>query len=119
MKRIINGALLVVVLGGVAALIFAVMSWGDDPAKKEVAPAAPKIVYMSTEGVVANIERRLQGQAGFAVKAKCPKKVDEAVGSKFRCSVRKAGRDDKIAIATVKINGENGQFTWSSKPYKG
>lgn len=116
-KNVINALLVLLVAAGVAVLVLGIRMWRDDPAAKEKAPVAPKIVYMSTEGVVANIERRLEGQSGFGLKATCPKKVDEAVGSKFRCSVRRDGQDDKIAIATVKINGEGGQFTWTSEPY--
>ncbi|MFI5425647.1 hypothetical protein [Aeromicrobium sp. UC242_57] len=116
-KKLIDLLLLLLVAGGVVALALGVMMWGDDPAAEEKAPAVPKVVYMSTDGVVANIERRLEGQTGYGLKARCPKKVDEAVGTTFRCSVRRDGQDDKIAIATVEINGKGGQFTWTSEPY--
>lgn len=116
-KNLINVLLVLLVGAGIVVLVMGIKMWGDDPAAKEKAPVAPKIVYMSTEGVVANIERRLEGQTGYGLKAKCPKKVNEAVGSKFRCSVRRDGQDEKIAIATVKINGEGGQFTWTSEPF--
>lgn len=116
-KNLINVLLVLLVVAGVVVLVMGLKMWGDDPAAEEKAPVAPKIVYMSTQGVEANIERRLEGQTGFALKARCPKKVDEAVGSKFRCSVRRDGQDEKIAIASVKINGEGGQFTWTSEPF--
>lgn len=116
-KSLINGLLLLLVVGGFAAVIFAALSWNNDPAEKEKAPEAVKVVRMSTEGVRGNIERRLGEQSGLALKARCPKKVNEAVGTTFRCSVRRDGQDAKIAIASVQINGEGGQFTWTSEPY--
>lgn len=115
-KSLVSGLMGLLVVGGIIALIFGFLSWQDDPAAKEKAPVAPKVVYMSTAGVVANIERRLEQQSGLALAAKCPKKVDEAVGTKFRCSVRRDGQDNRIAIAHVEINGEGGQFTWKSTP---
>lgn len=116
-KPVVNALLFLVVAAGIAALVGGVLMWKDDPAKDEVAPVAPKVVYMSTAGVVDNIERRLERQTGYGLRAKCPKKVDEAIGTKFRCSVRRDGQDAKIAIAHVEINGEGGQFTWKSTPY--
>lgn len=117
-KNITSLLLLLLVAGGIAAVVFAALSWNNDPAKKQKAPETVKAVYMSTEGVEANIERRLGKQSGLALKARCPKKVNEAVGTTFRCSVRRGGQDRKIAIASVKINGEGGQFTWKSEPFQ-
>ena len=116
-QKAVNTLLLLVLGAGVAALVVAFLAWKNDPAKDEVAPAAPQVVLMSTSGVVANIERRLEAQTGYGLQAKCPKKVDETVGTRFRCSVRRDGQDAKIAIAHVEINGEGGQFTWKSTPY--
>lgn len=116
-QKTVNTLLFLVLGAGIAALVVGILAWKNDPAKDEVAPVAPEVVYMSTSGVVANIERRLETQTGYGLRARCPKKVDEAVGTKFRCSVRRDGQDAKIAIAHVEINGEGGQFTWKSTPY--
>lgn len=113
MKIFINIMLGLVVIALIAAvyLMFKTSGGDDEP---EATPSTTAIRYMSTNGVVDNIERKLQARAGRALKIRCPKKVDSAVGTKFRCSVRPAGSDEKIAIASVVIDGPNGDFSWTS-----
>lgn len=112
MKAFINVMLGIVVIALIAAVYFMIKTSGGDDAEPEAAPDA--IAYMSTKGVVDNIERRLEKRIGSALAVKCPKKVDSAIGTKFRCSVRYAGGTEKIAIASVVIDGPDGDFTWTS-----
>jgi hypothetical protein len=112
-KTFINIMLGVVVLALIAAVYLMIKTTGgeDEPA---AAAKTPKIVYMSTGGVVENIERRLESRIGAKLAIRCPKKVDSAMGTRFRCSVRYAGGTEKIALATVVIDGPNGDFSWTS-----
>lgn len=115
MKAFINVMLGIVVIALIAAVyfMFKTSGGGDEPAP-EAGAATDAVVYMSTNGVVDNIERRLEARIGTALAVKCPKKVDSAIGTTFRCSVRYAGGADKIAIASVEIDGPDGDFTWTS-----
>lgn len=113
MKVFINIMLGIVVIALIAAVYLMFKTSGGD---EEEAPAVEPdaIAYMSTGGVVDNIERRLEAKIGSALAVRCPKKVDSAIGTTFRCSVRHQGGAEKIAIASVVIDGPDGDFTWTS-----
>lgn len=113
MKTFINIMLGVVVIALVAAVYLMIKTSGGDDEPK-AGPAPTTIEYMSTSGVVENIERRLERRAGRDLRIRCPKKVDKALGTTFRCSVRTATGTDRIALATVTIDGPDGDFTWTS-----
>jgi hypothetical protein len=100
----------------IAGLIYGFHTWrgGDD--KPKATPTVKKIVYMSTDGIIENIERRLTQHQGQQMKATCPKRVNKAIGTKFDCKVYFAGRKDIIATARVKIDGPRGEFSWKSEP---
>ncbi len=113
MKTFINIMLGIVVIALIAAIYLMIKtSGGDDEEAPEV--AEDQVVYMSTSGVVDNIERRLESRIGADLKIRCPKKVDSAIGTTFRCSVRYAGGTERIAIASVEIDGPDGDFRWTS-----
>jgi hypothetical protein len=112
-KTFINIMLGVVVVALIAAVYLMIKTTGSD-GEPEATPQTDKIVYMSTNGVVDNIERRLESRTGSALTIRCPKKVDSAIGTTFRCSVRRAGGTEKIALASVTIDGPGGEFTWTS-----
>ena len=113
MKTFINIMLGIVAVALVAAVYLMIKTSGGDDEPK-AGPAPEKTVYMSTSGVVDNIERRLEKRAGRDLRIRCPKKVDKAVGTVFRCSVRTATGTERIALATVTIDGPDGDFTWTS-----
>lgn len=113
-KTFINIMLGVVVLALIAAVYLMIKTSGGEDEPEAAAPEQDKIVYMSTNGVVDNIERRLESSSRADLTIRCPKKVDSAVGTRFRCSVRYANGTEKIALATVTIDGPNGDFTWTS-----
>ena len=113
MKAFINIMLGIVAIALVAAVYFMIKTSGGDDEPK-AAPAPSKVEYMSTSGVVDNIERRLEKRAGRDLRIRCPKKVDKAVGTVFRCSVRTATDTERIALATVTIDGPDGDFSWTS-----
>lgn len=113
MKTFINIMLGVVAVALIAAVYLMVTTTGGDD-EQEAAPKTDKIVTMSTSGVVDNIERRLEARTGAALAIRCPKRVDAAIGTSFRCSVRYAGGTEKIALASVVIDGPDGEFTWTS-----
>ena len=103
----------------IAGLIYGIQSLGGDDDTKPVAKptsTVKPVKYMSSGGVVENIERRLTKHQGRQMKATCPKRVAMTVGSTFSCDVYFAGRTDAIGIAQVKIDGPNGQFSWTSEP---
>ena len=114
MKTFINIMLGVVVVALVAAVYLMIKTTGGEDEPEEAATEATKIVYMSTNGVVDNIERKLERRAATSLEVRCPKKVDSKIGTTFRCSVRFEGGKDKIALATVTIDGPDGDFTWTS-----
>ena len=115
-KLATNIAFLVATLLMIAGAIF----WFSDMLKERKTPEAKEtvkpVVLMSTSGVNDNIERRLTQREGRQIKAECPTKVDQAIGTKFACDVFFAGRDEAIATANVVIDGPNGEFSWKSEP---
>lgn len=88
----------------------------DEKEKPEAKETVKPVVMMSTDGVQDNIERRLTQREGRAIKAECPAKVNQEIGTKFTCDVFFTGRADAIAIANVVIDGPNGEFSWKSEP---
>jgi hypothetical protein len=111
-----NVAFVVATILVIAGAIF----WFKDSMDEKKAPEAKEtvkpVVLMSTSGVQDNIERKLTAREGRQIKAECPKKVDQAIGTTFTCDVFFDGRDDAIATANVKIDGPNGEFSWKSEP---
>lgn len=114
MKVFINIMLGIVVIAIIAAVYLMLTTTGGDDEGEAPVAEPDAIVYMSTSGVVDNIERRLEKRIGRQLTIRCPKKVDSAMGTTFRCSIRYEGRDEKIAIASVVIDGPDGDFTWTS-----
>ncbi|MET1038338.1 MAG: hypothetical protein ABW075_08695 [Aeromicrobium sp.] len=114
MKAFINVMLGIVVIALVAAVYLMIRTTGGADEEAPEAAEPDQVVYMSTGGVVDNIERRLESRIGSALTIRCPKKVDSAIGTAFRCSVRHDGGTEKIAIASVVIDGPDGEFTWTS-----
>ncbi|MCW2801920.1 MAG: hypothetical protein JWN06_137 [Propionibacteriaceae bacterium] len=103
----------------ITGLIYGLRSRGGDDDKPSAATPSAKatpVKYMSSDGVIENIERRLTEHQGRQMKASCPKRVAMTVGSTFTCDVYFADRKDAIGIAQVKIDGPNGEFSWKSKP---
>lgn len=111
-----NVAFLVATVLVIAGAIF----WFKDTLSEKKEPEAKEtvqpVVLMSTSGVQDNIERKLTQREGRQIKAECPKKVDQAIGTTFTCDVFFADREDAIAIANVTIDGPDGEFTWKSEP---
>jgi hypothetical protein len=103
----------VVVFVAVVIFLFVTMRGGGDDKPDATASKAP-IRYMATSGVEDNIVRRLEAKAGFQLAARCPKKVNHAIGTTFRCRVLRQGEHRTIAIAEVKIDGPRGEFSWTS-----
>ncbi len=101
-------------------IIAGAVLWYLDSQKEKKHPEAKEtvkpVVLMSTDGVEDNIERKLTAREGRAIKADCPKKVDQAIGTKFTCDVFFVGREDAIAVANAVIDGPNGEFSWKSEP---
>ncbi|KQX75217.1 MULTISPECIES: hypothetical protein [Aeromicrobium] len=114
MKTFLNIMLGLVGIALVAAIYFMIKTTGGGDDEPEATPTTTKVVYMSTNGVTDNIERRLEKRTGGDLRIRCPKKVDSAIGTTFRCSVRTATGTEKIALATVTIDGPDGDFTWTS-----
>ena len=104
-------ATLMVVVGGV---MWFLQDKGDD--KPEAKETVKPVVLMSTSGVKDNIERRLTQREGRQIKADCPPKVNQEIGTEFTCDVFFADREDAIAVANVVIDGPNGEFSWKSEP---
>lgn len=117
MKALINAALVLVVITLIAGVVFLFRIMGSDEEKPEASKSGSTtkpVVYMSTSGVVDNVERRLEPKAGGGLTVKCPRKVSDAIGTKFHCKIRYDGGTKVIAIAKVKISGPQGEFTWTS-----
>lgn len=102
----------------IAGLIYGIQSLGGDEDKPVATPSATAkpVKYMSSDGVIENIERRLTKHQGRQMKASCPERVAMTVGTTFSCDVYFEGRKDAIGIAQVKIDGPHGQFSWKSEP---
>lgn len=101
----------------VVGLLYGLRTWGHgDDKGAPLTPTVKPIKYMSSDGIVENIERRLTQHEGRQMKAKCPKRVAMTVGDKFDCNVYFPGRKDVIATAHVKIDGPRGEFSWKSEP---
>ena len=115
-KTATNVAFVVATILMIAGAIF----WFKDILSEKKTPEAKEtavpVVLMSTDGVEDNIERRLRQREGRQIKADCPKKVDQAVGTTFTCDVFFVGRDEAIATANVTIDGPGGEFSWKSEP---
>lgn len=92
----------------------------DDPgASSEPAPGeslAP--VQMSTKQISEAIRTRLDERAGQPTRVKCPKRVEQKVGTTFECDVFFAEQPNTAAVstATVEINGPDGAFVWEAVP---
>ncbi|MCW2799931.1 MAG: hypothetical protein JWQ70_1403 [Aeromicrobium sp.] len=102
----------------IAGLIYGIRSsWGqgDNKSGASSTPTARPVRYMSSDGIIENIERRLTQHQGQQMKATCPKRVPTTVGTTFDCKVYFVGRTDVIAAAHVKI-GVRGEFDWKSEP---
>ncbi|WP_332643824.1 hypothetical protein [Aeromicrobium sp.] len=114
-KTATNVAFVVATLLMVAGAIMWFKDSMDEKKKPESEETVQPVILMSTDGVEDNIERRLTAREGRQIVAKCPKKVDQAIGTKFECDVFFPYRDDPIATANVEIDGPNGEFSWKSE----
>ncbi len=115
-KSATNVAFVVATLLMIAGAIMWFRDSMDEKKKPESKETVQPVILMSSDGVEDNIERRLGAREGRQIVAKCPKKVDQAIGTTFDCDVFFAGRDDAIATAHVEIDGPNGEFSWKSEP---
>ncbi|MCW2769066.1 MAG: hypothetical protein JWR27_499 [Aeromicrobium sp.] len=117
MKTLVNVLLGLIAIAVVAAVVlFFTTRAAEKDANEAVGPPKAKIVYISTKGAVASIERRLTAKVGVPLVAKCPKEVSDKIGTTFRCDVSRTSDDRRLAIAEVTINGPRGQYKWTSKP---
>lgn len=122
MRVLINVLLAIVVVVFVTVVVFLIVTMrggsDDKPETEATATTKAPIRYMSTGGVADNIERRLEAKAGIPLTAKCPKKVNQAIGTTFRCRVLPEGGSKTLSVADVTIDGPGGEFSWtsSSKP---
>jgi hypothetical protein len=115
-KSATNVAFVVATLLMIAGAILWFKDSVNEKKKPEAEETVQPVILMSTDGVEDNIERRLGEREGRQIVAKCPKKVDQAIGTKFECGVFFPYRDDAIATAHVEIDGPNGEFSWKSEP---
>ena len=118
----------VVLLLGVAALMFALRSCasdsgGDGPsAEPSATPSAtPSLapVKMATTRISDAIKTRLDEVAGRPTRIECPKRVAQKIGTEFECDVFFEDEPDgtaAAAVAEVEIDGPDGHFTWTSTP---
>jgi hypothetical protein len=120
-------AALVVVLLGVAALLFALRSCssddgaGDsDPEASATATPAPSLApaRMATTRIEQAIKERLDANAGRPTRIECPERVSQKIGTDFSCEVFFDDEPGTAAIATaaVTIDGPDGHFVWKSTP---
>lgn len=114
-KSATNVAFVVATLLIVAGAFFWFRDSMDEKKTPEAKETVQPVILMSSNGVEDNIERRLTAREGRQIVAKCPKKVDQAIGTKFDCDVFFPGRDDAVATAHVEIDGPNGEFSWKSE----
>lgn len=115
-KTATNVAFVVATLLMIAGAIMWFKDSMDEKKKPESKETVQPVILMSSDGVEDNIERRLGEREGREIVAKCPKKVDQAIGTTFDCDVFFKGREDAIATAHVEIDGPNGEFSWKSEP---
>lgn len=127
MKGLRKVAALVVVLLGVAALLFALRSCGSDDAGPDpestasAEPTAPPSLApakMSTTKIERTIKARLDQNAGRPTRIECPERVAQKIGTTFDCEVFFDDEPDTAAIATaaVEIDGPDGHYVWTSTP---
>lgn len=128
MKRMRKVAALVVLLLGVAALLFVLRSCstdddgGSDPTPDSAASpsATPSLTAakMSTTRIERAIKARLDQNAGEPTRIECPARVSQKIGTSFDCDVFFAEQPDTAAVATaaVEIDGPDGHYTWKSTP---
>ncbi len=128
MNRLRNVAALVVLLLGVAALLFALRSYtggddeGADPTPDASASPTPTPslapARMATTRIEQDIKERLDANAGRPTRIECPERVSQKIGTDFTCDVFFDDEPGTAAIATavVKIDGPDGHFTWRSTP---
>lgn len=128
MKGLRKVAALVVVLLGVAALLFALRSCSsDDDAGSEpestasAEPTAPPSLApakMSTTKIERTIKARLDRNAGRPTRIECPERVAQKIGTTFDCEVFFDDEPDTAAIASaaVEIDGPDGHYVWTSTP---
>ncbi len=114
-KSATNVAFVVATLLMIAGAILWFKDSVNEKKKPEAEETVQPVILMSTDGVEDNIERRLGEREGRQIVAKCPKRVDQAIGTKFECGVFFPYRDDAIATAHVEIDGPNGEFSWKSE----
>ena len=118
MKRAVN---LLVVLGLLAVLAAGAVWWllrDKDPEGGDAAgpgPTKSPVLTMGTKGVEKSITDRLTARTGRDVVAECPDRVEQTVGTKFRCEVYFADDEDVTTIAVVKMTGGGGQFSWTTE----
>lgn len=122
---------LVVVVLGVAALLFALRSCssekgdsevlGPDPSASASGSPEPQAVKMSTTKIEQAIKARLDSNAGEATVVECPDSVSQKVGTEFTCDVFFEAQPDTAAaaIAEVEIDGPDGHYTWRSVTNQG
>lgn len=122
---------LVVVVLGVAALLFALRSCSADeggsdageadPSASASASPAPEAVKMSTTKIEQAIKARLDVNAGEATVVECPDSVSQKVGTEFTCDVFFEAQPGTAAAATaeVEIDGPDGHYSWTSTTNQG
>jgi hypothetical protein len=127
-KKMRKVAALVVVLLGVAALLFALRSCspdddggsGSSADPTPSASASPSLAptKMTTTRIEQSIKTRLDQNAGQPTRVECPDRVLQKIGTAFDCQVFFANQPNTaaVAVAAVKIDGPDGHFTWNSKP---
>lgn len=119
-------ASVVVLLLGVAALLFALRSCAEDePVAEEPQPTASpspsptlEAAKMGTTTIEESIKARLDEVSGRPTRIECPERVAQKVGTAFECDVFFDDEPETAAVATaaVEIDGPDGHFTWTSTP---
>lgn len=124
-------AAVVVVLLGVAALLFALRSCSSDESTDDgAAPdatatpsATPSLApaKMTTTRIEESIKARLDQNAGQPTRIECPDRVEQKIGTTFSCEVFFADQPGTAAVATaaVEIDGPDGRYSWRSTPKSG